>query len=178
MPALGMICSHTFHVVLAMFAILCVEEPGHNRRGLGFALTAELQSQIKRVDRGLQQHALLPIVGAVPCGGRDLSDSTAGHMLRVAAFFRSQPVRFPQPLTDMSRSISQWTTEVGFPYDTSLMFFWEFYSMNMPTFAPLSEVCKSTVLFSFWSFLSSHFVLAACKVPFQLWHWGVFGRDL
>ena len=25
--------------------------------------------------------------------------------------------------------------KVGFPYDTSLMFFWEFYSMNMPSFA-------------------------------------------
>ena len=25
------------------------------------------------------------------------------------------------------------TGKVGFPYDTSLMFFWEFYSMNMPT---------------------------------------------
>lgn len=25
--------------------------------------------------------------------------------------------------------------QVGFPYDTSLMFFWEFYSMGMPMFA-------------------------------------------
>ena len=30
--------------------------------------------------------------------------------------------------------ISGMMTEVGFPYDTSLMFFWEFYSMNMPMF--------------------------------------------
>ncbi|CAE7301556.1 unnamed protein product [Symbiodinium sp. CCMP2456] len=45
------------------------------------------------------------------------------------------------------RSLAQFRAVVGFPYDTSLMFFWEFYSMNMPTF-----------------------------VPFQLWHWGVFGQ--
>ncbi|CAE7707530.1 unnamed protein product [Symbiodinium pilosum] len=45
------------------------------------------------------------------------------------------------------RSLSQFRAVVGFPYDTSLMFFWEFFSMNMPTF-----------------------------VPFQLWHWGVFGQ--
>merc|ERR1712032_136907 len=36
---------------------------------------------------------------------------------------------------------------VTFPYDTSLMLFWEFYSMNVPMF-----------------------------VPFQLWRWGVFGQ--
>ena len=36
---------------------------------------------------------------------------------------------------------------VGFPYDTSLMFFWEFYSMGMPIF-----------------------------VPMQLWRWGIFGQ--
>jgi len=36
---------------------------------------------------------------------------------------------------------------VSFPYDTSLMLFWEFYSMNVPTY-----------------------------VPFQLWRWGIFGQ--
>eukprot|EP00931_Biecheleriopsis_adriatica_P123432 TRINITY_DN98479_c0_g1_i1.p1 TRINITY_DN98479_c0_g1~~TRINITY_DN98479_c0_g1_i1.p1 ORF type:complete len:697 (+),score=140.47 TRINITY_DN98479_c0_g1_i1:48-2138(+) len=44
-------------------------------------------------------------------------------------------------------ALSQFRAVVGFPYDTSLMFFWEFYSMNMPVF-----------------------------VPFQLWHWGIFGQ--
>merc|ERR1711870_88645 len=43
--------------------------------------------------------------------------------------------------------LAQYRAAVSFPYDTSLMFFWEFYSMNMPSF-----------------------------VPFQLWHWGVFGQ--
>eukprot|EP00439_Symbiodinium_sp_Y106_P036533 s2264_g4.t1 len=45
------------------------------------------------------------------------------------------------------QSLSHYRAVVGFPYDTSLMFFWEFYSMNMPSF-----------------------------VPFQLWHWGIFGQ--
>ncbi|CAJ1351401.1 unnamed protein product, partial [Effrenium voratum] len=45
------------------------------------------------------------------------------------------------------QSLAEFRAVVGFPYDTSLMFFWEFYSMNMPMF-----------------------------VPFQLWHWGVFGQ--
>lgn len=44
-------------------------------------------------------------------------------------------------------SLAQYRAVVSFPYDTSLMFFWEFYSMNMPIF-----------------------------VPFQLWRWGVFGQ--
>ena len=35
------------------------------------------------------------------------------------------------------------TGKVGFPYDTSLMFFWEFYSMNMPTFVPSSALRTS-----------------------------------
>eukprot|EP00434_Breviolum_minutum_P029710 symbB.v1.2.026265.t1/scaffold2611.1/size89775/9 len=33
------------------------------------------------------------------------------------------------------QALSQYRA-VGFPYDTSLMFFWEFYSMNMPMFVP------------------------------------------
>eukprot|EP00913_Durusdinium_trenchii_P017645 g16584.t1 len=45
------------------------------------------------------------------------------------------------------QALSQFRAVVGFPYDTSLMFFWEFYSMNMPMF-----------------------------VPFDLWHWGIFGQ--
>lgn len=45
------------------------------------------------------------------------------------------------------QALSQYRAVVGFPYDTSLMFFWEFYSMGMPMF-----------------------------VPFDLWHRGIFGQ--
>eukprot|EP00397_Hematodinium_sp_SG-2012_P067969 GEMP01107928.1.p1 GENE.GEMP01107928.1~~GEMP01107928.1.p1 ORF type:complete len:154 (+),score=25.36 GEMP01107928.1:188-649(+) len=43
--------------------------------------------------------------------------------------------------------MSQFRAVVEFPYDTSLMFFWEFYSMGMPTF-----------------------------VPRALWRWGIYGQ--
>eukprot|EP00929_Paragymnodinium_shiwhaense_P051972 TRINITY_DN26074_c0_g1_i1.p1 TRINITY_DN26074_c0_g1~~TRINITY_DN26074_c0_g1_i1.p1 ORF type:complete len:710 (+),score=117.28 TRINITY_DN26074_c0_g1_i1:76-2205(+) len=45
------------------------------------------------------------------------------------------------------KELGKFRALVSFPYDTSLMLFWEFYSMNVPTF-----------------------------VPFQLWHWGIFGQ--
>jgi len=44
-------------------------------------------------------------------------------------------------------TMAQFRAVVEFPYDTSLMFFWEFYSMNMPTF-----------------------------VPRALWRWGMYGQ--
>lgn len=44
-------------------------------------------------------------------------------------------------------SLAGYRAVVNFPYDTSLMLFWEFYSMGMP-----------------------------CFVPFELWRWGVFGQ--
>ena len=52
---------------------------------------------------------------------------------------------------------------MGFPYDTSLMFFWEFYSMNMPIFVR-SPASKQP--------------FSSAEVPFQLWHWGIFGAGL
>lgn len=44
-------------------------------------------------------------------------------------------------------NLAQYRAVVSFPYDTSLMFFWEFYSMCVPIY-----------------------------VPFQLWRWGIFGQ--
>lgn len=73
----------------------------------------------------------------------------------------SYPVRFVQ-FTDLldphttrevyNNSLSyveltKYRALVSFPYDTSLMLFWEFYSANVPTY-----------------------------VPFQLWRWGIFGQ--
>ena len=51
----------------------------------------------------------------------------------------------------MSRDADVWTkrlaAKVGFPYDTSLMFFWEFYSMGMPMFAGHPEWYKVALWF-------------------------------
>ena len=37
------------------------------------------------------------------------------------------------------RTLSAFRAAVMFPYDTSLMLFWEFYSMQMPIFVRASE---------------------------------------
>lgn len=42
--------------------------------------------------------------------------------------------------------------KVGFPYDTSLMFFWEFYSMGMPMFAGHPEWYKVAYNVALWFF--------------------------
>ena len=56
----------------------------------------------------------------------------------------------------MSREADVWTTrlaaKVGFPYDTSLMFFWEFYSMGMPMFARHPEWYKVAYNVALWFF--------------------------
>lgn len=41
---------------------------------------------------------------------------------------------------------------MGFPYDTSLMFFWEFYSMGMPMFARHPEWYKVAYNVALWFF--------------------------
>ena len=61
-----------------------------------------------------------------------------------------------------------------FPYDTSLMLFWEFYSMQMPIFVrahakgPKDEGTLEPRL--------KRQQRLRAQVPAQLWHWGIFGQ--
>jgi len=77
-------------------------------------------------------------------------DSNPGYPLRFLQFTDLLNPHTTKEVYNTSLSysgLSQYRAVVGFPYDTSLMFFWEFYSMNMPVF-----------------------------VPFQLWRWGIYGQ--
>lgn len=88
---------------------------------------------------GLQECLLLRFLEANP-----------SYPLRFAQFTDLLDPRTTREVYNTSlsyASLAQYRAVVSFPYDTSLMFLWEFYSMNMPIF-----------------------------VPFQLWHWGIFGQ--
>eukprot|EP00933_Yihiella_yeosuensis_P033557 TRINITY_DN27235_c0_g1_i1.p1 TRINITY_DN27235_c0_g1~~TRINITY_DN27235_c0_g1_i1.p1 ORF type:complete len:687 (+),score=79.33 TRINITY_DN27235_c0_g1_i1:83-2143(+) len=77
-------------------------------------------------------------------------DANPGYPLRFVQFTNLLNPNTTKEVYNFSlsyNSLSQFRAAVSFPYDTSLMFFWEFYSMNMPLF-----------------------------IPFQLWRWGIFGQ--
>ena len=70
------------------------------------------------VSEGVQRIPVIPVAVRIPRRGTFLNGNR------------------PQPVLPSHSSTG---IKVGFPYDTSLMFFWEFYSMNMPFFARISD---------------------------------------
>merc|ERR1711957_1003504 len=77
-------------------------------------------------------------------------EANAGYPLRFVQFTDLLNPHTTKEVYNTSLSyadLAQYRALINFPYDTSLMLFWEFYSMGMPMF-----------------------------VPFQLWHWGIYGQ--